>query len=175
MKHHKNTSAQGITPTQTLDLQTPLRIKHSKPLKIMVAIGITLCSFNIFYAQSKTPEPEQLHISQTATPKQMVSGTITDTDKTPLAGANILLQGTEIGAAADFDGHFKFPKALQKGDTLIISYIGYQTQTIPINNQQSPLNIVLDVDNVLITCDVPTNPHTSSPKQTLWQKVKTVF
>lgn len=54
-----------------------------------------------------------------------VSGTIIDTDGFPLIGANVVIEGTTIGAQTDFDGKYTF-KAIQGSYTLLVSYIGYR-------------------------------------------------
>ena len=50
-----------------------------------------------------------------------------------LAGANVILQGTNLGAATDLDGKFiirNIPAGKQK---LIISYIGYNSDSVEVN------------------------------------------
>lgn len=59
-----------------------------------------------------------------------VSGTIIDTDGFPLIGANIVIEGTTIGAQTDFDGKYSF-KADAGVYTLVTSYIGYADNQFP--------------------------------------------
>jgi len=61
-----------------------------------------------------------------------VSGTVTDSKtKEALPGVNILVKGTTNGTSTNSDGHFNLSvPSLQ--DTLVFTYIGYQTQTVPI-------------------------------------------
>ncbi len=57
---------------------------------------------------------------------QVVSGTITDSNGDPLAGANVSAQGTLLGAAAQNNGAYSL--SLPAGSyTLLVQYIGYQT------------------------------------------------
>ena len=67
-------------------------------------------------------------------PQQVkVSGTITDaTTKEPLAGVNVVLEGSTIGVMTDINGKYSLTVPNLKG-VLQISYIGYVTQKIPIN------------------------------------------
>src|SRR5699024_2379130 len=67
--------------------------------------------------------------------QHMVSGTVTDSQTgKPLIGVNILVKGTSSGTATDADGRYSLNvSSLQ--DTLRFSYIGYKTQTIPINGR----------------------------------------
>ena len=58
--------------------------------------------------------------------KQAVSGIIKDTSGEPVIGASVLEKGTTNGTITDFEG--KFALSVTPGATLVISYIGYQTQ-----------------------------------------------
>ena len=49
-------------------------------------------------------------------------------DKKPVPGASIIIRGTTNGTLADKDGKFKLP--VKKGDVIIISYVGLQTQQL---------------------------------------------
>jgi len=65
-----------------------------------------------------------------------ITGTVTDQDGIPLAGANVVEKGTVNGVTADFDGNFNIEVA-DNNVTLIVSYIGYATKEIPSNGQTS--------------------------------------
>lgn len=58
--------------------------------------------------------------------KQSVSGIIKDGTGEPVIGASVLEKGTTNGTITDFDG--KFTLSVDPGATLVISYIGFQTQ-----------------------------------------------
>ena len=73
-----------------------------------------------------------------------VSGSVIDSNGQPLLGANILEKGTANGAQTDFDGHFSITVANQNV-LLVISYLGYLTQEIPIN-KQTTFSVVLKED-----------------------------
>src|SRR5690606_27774874 len=60
-----------------------------------------------------------------------VSGNVADEQGQPLPGASVLEKGTTNGVQTDFDGNFSID--VPKNATLIISYIGFQTQEIAIN------------------------------------------
>ena len=53
--------------------------------------------------------------------------------KKPLSGASILVRGTTIGTLADKDGKFKLQ--VKKGDVILVSYVGLQTQQVPIEGE----------------------------------------
>ena len=67
--------------------------------------------------------------------ERVISGRITSaTDGSPIPGANVLIKGTTIGAVTDFDGNYQFAIP-QSGGTLVVSFIGYETQEIEIGSR----------------------------------------
>ena len=73
-----------------------------------------------------------------------LKGTVTSAvDNMPIPGANIIIAGTTRGASTDFDGNFQLE--VKKGDVIQVSYLGYLSQTIIIEAQQS-LSLVLAED-----------------------------
>src|SRR5699024_9830652 len=73
---------------------------------------------------------------------QHITGTVSDAQsKEVLPGVNILVKGTTTGASTDANGAFELSvPSLQ--DTLVVSFIGYQTREVPINGQ-TELSITL--------------------------------
>lgn len=64
-----------------------------------------------------------------------ISGKVTDKNsQEPVIGASVLIEGTTNGTITDVDGHFMLSNVPAKGN-LVISYIGYATQTLPINGK----------------------------------------
>ena len=60
-----------------------------------------------------------------------VSGTLNDGDTgEPIIGGTVIIQGTSTGTVSDFDGSFTVENVDAGTQTLIISYIGYETQEI---------------------------------------------
>ena len=73
-----------------------------------------------------------------------LSGTVTaETDGSPIPGVSVLIVNTDDGVVTDFDGNFEID--VKNGDQLKISYLGYVSQTIAIDNQ-STLNVVMVED-----------------------------
>ncbi len=56
---------------------------------------------------------------------QQVSGTITDDASQPINGVSVVVKGTTTGAVSDFDG--KYTIDASTGDTLVFSYVGFDT------------------------------------------------
>ena len=66
-----------------------------------------------------------------------VEGVVIDSkSNAPIPGVNIVVQGTQSGVSSDIDGKFKIGK-LKKGDKLVVSFVGYQTQTLSYDGQKS--------------------------------------
>lgn len=71
-----------------------------------------------------------------------IKGVVTSSeDGLSLPGANIIVSGTNNGTATDFDGRFTLNK-VDINATLIFSYAGFTSQTIPVNGKET-INIVL--------------------------------
>lgn len=78
---------------------------------------------------------------------ESVSGQVTDAGSgEPLPGVNVVVEGTSSGTATTVNGKFELSvKSLQ--DTLIFSFIGYQSQIIPINGRTT-INVALQPETV---------------------------
>tara|TARA_R110001583_G_scaffold86860_1_gene226673 strand:+ start:221 stop:3259 length:3039 start_codon:yes stop_codon:yes gene_type:complete len=83
-----------------------------------------------------------------------ISGTVTaESDRDPLPGVSIVVQGTTIGAQTNFDGEYTIEASL--GDVLVFSYMGMKTAQITIADLTT-INVTLiddaqSLDEVMIT------------------------
>ena len=80
-----------------------------------------------------------------------VSGVIKDATGKTVIGASVMVKGTKTGTVTDFDGRFHVE--CTPGATLVISYIGYQTQEV---KAADGMNVVLqeaanDLNEVVVT------------------------
>jgi TonB-dependent SusC/RagA subfamily outer membrane receptor len=75
--------------------------------------------------------------------EKTITGTVYDTSDRPVVGASILIKGTTKGTTSDFDGNYTI-KANKK-DVLEISYVGFITQEVVVN-EQTKVNINLQED-----------------------------
>ncbi|WP_420400798.1 TonB-dependent receptor domain-containing protein [Flagellimonas sp.] len=89
---------------------------------------------------------KKMEIGATGMPLEQheLTGSVTDSQGSPLAGANILVKGTTNGTQADFDGNFTLELA-DANATLVISYLGFKTTEVAVNGQ-SNVAIVLEED-----------------------------
>lgn len=75
--------------------------------------------------------------------KKVITGTVVDETGQPVIGANVVEKGTTNGSITDMDG--KFTLSVSQGTILEVSYIGYLTMEIPVQNREV-LNIALKED-----------------------------
>ncbi|PKQ45371.1 SusC/RagA family TonB-linked outer membrane protein [Confluentibacter flavum] len=73
-----------------------------------------------------------------------LNGTITDSNGQPLPGANILEKGTNNGVVSDFNGNYSIELTTSSA-VIVVSYIGFTSQEISVNNQSS-INVILSED-----------------------------
>ncbi len=64
-----------------------------------------------------------------------VKGSVSDASGLPLPMANINVQGEKAGTTTDLDGNFSIQ--VEKGKTLVISYIGLDTQKVVVGDQDT--------------------------------------
>lgn len=76
-----------------------------------------------------------------------VKGTVKDTTGESVIGATVLQKGTTNGIISDVDGNFTL--SVPKDATLVVSFVGYQKQEIPVNGKPS-LTVVLKEDTELL-------------------------
>ena len=69
-----------------------------------------------------------------------ITGKITDDSGEALAGAAVFVQGTKTGTMANADGSWSV--TADAGDVLEFSYLGYETQSVPVRSR-SVINVVL--------------------------------
>lgn len=74
-----------------------------------------------------------------------VTGNVKDALGEYIIGASVLVKGTTNGTITDIDGNFSV-SGVEKGSVLEISYIGYVSQSITINDEK-PLQIILKEDS----------------------------
>ena len=68
----------------------------------------------------------------TAQTQKVTGVVISEEDGQPVIGASVLVKGTQIGDITGVDGDFTLPNVPSSAKTLVISYIGMQTQEVDI-------------------------------------------
>jgi TonB-dependent starch-binding outer membrane protein SusC len=94
-------------------------------IKKICCFSITL--FLFLTIASKTVDAQQREA-------RTISGTVIDAKgKFPLTGASIVLKNSYSGTIADLEG--KYSIMASRGDTLVFSFIGYQTKEFVLENE----------------------------------------
>lgn len=75
-----------------------------------------------------------------------VKGIVKDQIGEPVIGANVLVRGTTNGVITNVNGEFIL--SASKSDVLVVSFVGYATQEIPVSEKQ--MTIVLKEDTELL-------------------------
>ncbi len=82
-----------------------------------------------------------------------VTGQVLDENGEPLIGATVMVKGTVVGTATDYDGRFTI-KAPQ-GATLTVSYVGYNTRNVRVDGSVLTINLEqaesYDIGEVVVT------------------------
>ena len=112
-------------------IQIKLKMKKlNRFLALIVALFV-----QISFAQDKT-----------------VSGSVSDDSGMPLAGVNIIVQGTSSGTQSDFDGNYSI--MVDEGSVLTFSYVGYNTVSEEVGSSNR-INVTLSegeaLEEVLVT------------------------
>lgn len=82
-----------------------------------------------------------LFVSSILLAQQNIKGTVVEQNGGgALPGVTILISGTDKGTTSDFNGNFSI--SANKGDVLVISYLGFETQEIPVGEDNN-INVQL--------------------------------
>ena len=65
--------------------------------------------------------------------QQTISGTVVDERNKPVVGANVFIDGTYDGASTDEKGNFSFQTSASENQTLVISFLTFETLKMPID------------------------------------------
>jgi TonB-linked SusC/RagA family outer membrane protein len=113
--------------------------KFRKTALLMSALALLgLCYSSNAYAAGAPQEVQQ------ATKK--ITGTVVDA-MGPVIGASVVEKGTTNGTVTDFDGNFSL--SVNPGATIVVSFIGFETQEIKVGNQTT-FNITMKDDNAVL-------------------------
>ncbi|MBK8444184.1 MAG: TonB-dependent receptor [Sphingobacteriales bacterium] len=89
----------------------------------------------------------------------------------PLAFTNIIVKNSTEGTQTDFDGNFELKTTQKPPFSLTITYIGYETQEVAINDlqrsysiQMIPAGLVLDKEDVVIRGSRVTEKQREAPQ-----------
>ena len=93
------------------------------PCKIIIAIVLAF-SVSIQTGFASTFSAEQIQ-------KRKISGTVVDTQGSPIPGASVTVKGTTVGIVTDTDGKYSLEIPANAKD-LVVTFVGYEPQAIKI-------------------------------------------
>ena len=116
-----------------------MRIFHESKQKhlyysVAFALSIALAPTSAYAVGNPVGSPEALMsqaVQQNGNHK--VTGRVVDSTGEPLIGATIMVEGTKDGTVTDIDGNFTINTTSKA--KLVISYVGYTTQTILVGDK----------------------------------------
>jgi TonB-dependent starch-binding outer membrane protein SusC len=108
---------------------------------LIMLCSIFFCSRT--YAATALGEDKENEWGNSAIQKT-ISGKVTDENGESIAGANVTVKGTTVGAITGADGRYKLTVP-DNATTLVISFVGYLSQEVPIENK-SVIDVVLVSD-----------------------------
>ncbi|MBS3775106.1 MAG: TonB-dependent receptor [Bacteroidales bacterium] len=100
-----------------------------------------------------------------------VTGTVTEAETgNPLPGVNIVIQGTTRGTTTDMDGNYTIEAP--EDATLVYSFVGYESQTIPVNGRRE-INVTLEQSSMQLE-EVVAIGYGSAKRKDLTSSISTV-
>ncbi|MCD8177329.1 MAG: TonB-dependent receptor [Tannerellaceae bacterium] len=98
-----------------------------------------------------------LLVTSLALPAQaanLIKGYVSDDTKDVIIGANVYWEGTQQGTTTDINGYFEI-EPVEGHSRLVVSYIGYTTQTVIVTDTSEPLRIILkgeiELDDIVVS------------------------
>ena len=108
------------------------------------AFCLLLSAFSVVSTMAAHASVGVVDESMAVQQNKQVTGNVVDATGEPIIGANIVVKGTTNGTITDFDGNFTLTDVPANG-ILVISYIGYLSQEIPVGDQAA-INVILKED-----------------------------
>ena len=141
---------------QPLFSKVPI-LRITKIYVVLLCITITKTFATEAYKEdfsSKVENVAIINIDNLSTKQQTaVTGKVVDKKGNPIPGVTVLIKGTSIGVASDFDGNYSLDVE-DSNSILVFSYLGFLSQEVTVNDQ-NVINITLiesdyELDEVVV-------------------------
>lgn len=99
--------------------------------------------FFLSQMQANVINTPKLGMLQKTIQQRTITGIVNDENGMPLPGASVVIKGTQTGTITDFEG--KFSLKADSNSILVVSYIGFATMEIGVNNNNT-INIKMKSD-----------------------------
>ncbi len=113
-------------------------------LKRLKSVSMLLFLGTFFFGTISTATASESNSVAIAQQTGTCKGLVKDAMGESIIGASVVVKGTTNGTITDFDGNFTLD-GVKKGDVIVISYVGYQTQEVKWNGNS--LNVILKEDS----------------------------
>ncbi len=100
-----------------------------------------------------------------------ISGVVSDNTGESLIGVTVMVQGTTKGTITDFDGNYAIEAA--PGQTLLFSFVGYDSQEVSVQAGVTQLNITLKESSEMLE-EVVVVGYGTQKKQTVTGSISSV-
>jgi len=87
----------------------------------------------IYIENNQNQSNSQMDIADVKATPQFILGKVTDEKGEPLIGATVRLKSLNSGTMTKPDGTFDLPKPIKNSDKILVSYIGYEKEEIPVS------------------------------------------
>ncbi|SOD92797.1 SusC/RagA family TonB-linked outer membrane protein [Spirosoma fluviale] len=124
---------------------------------------VRMCLVLTFLLCSSLAMAQQIEISGTVT---------TDGEGTALPGVNVSVKGTTVGTLTNENGQYSI-RATPGNSILVFSYIGYESQEVPVGSRTS-ISVALKADNKMLNEVVVTALGISRDKKALGYATQSV-
>src|ERR1700693_3190296 len=104
--------------------------------------------------------------------EKTVTGKVTDITGTPLSGVNVIIKQTNAGTVTDAEGKFKL--SASPNATIIISFAGFKSLSVPAQSLQNDALIKLEEDFAKLDEVVVTGLATTVKRRNLANAVATI-
>lgn len=119
--------------------------------------GVSFKVFNETIVLTKKEQAPLAPVHRTVRQEYRVSGVVKDAETgETLPGVSVVLKNSPTGTSTDLEGGYSLiiPEEDRRGATLVYSFIGYQTQEIPVNDRENIdvqlLKSVSNLDEVVV-------------------------
>ena len=131
----------GAVTVQPQELKTEPALAEEKSDAKKEAIAVSEKKVTDFVMSSSEDVSRRKSL---AAPLHTITGKVTAAeDGTPIPGVNVMVKGTSNGTVTDINGNYQI-NASQENPTLVFSFIGFQSQELVVNQNNS--NVQLGTD-----------------------------
>lgn len=151
-----------------MDTHSEHSLKSSRFTKVAAYTMLAACCLPFSsYAEINAPD-----LIASVQQNKSISGKIVDSKGETIIGANVMEKGTTNGTITDFDGNFSLN--VSPNGILVISYIGYKSQEIPVTQIKGETLTITLVEDTEMIDEVVVVGYGTQKKATLTGSVSSV-